>query len=223
MSLILISMALAAQQPAQPAQRPLPSDPPRAAEATPAHEIFYQDERSPLSARAREVMHEFGRCAAQRSPDMAARTLSMNFTSTAYRNAMSQLSRNNEGCLDGARRMRGAGLLFAGALAEGLLDRGEAPLNARLARAATGAATPAYSPSDRVAICVVRSVPDQVATLFDTAPASDGEEAAMQQLLPAFEMCAQGGPQVRGNEAGLRAMLATAAFRSVGADIARSN
>ena len=147
---------------------------------------------------------------------MAARTLSMNFTSTAYRNGISQLSRNNEGCLQGARRMRGAGLLFAGAMAEGLLDQGEAPLNVRLARAATAAATPAYSPSDRVAICVVRSVPDQVATLFDTAPASDGEEAAIEQLLPAFELCARNGPRISSNEAGLRAMLATAAFRSVG-------
>ena len=223
MSVILFAMAMAVQPAPSAPQRPLPSDPPRAAEATPAHEIFYQDERAPLSAEARGKMLEFGRCAAERSPDMAARTLSMNFTSTAYRNGISQLSRNNEGCLRGARRMRGAGLLFAGALAEGLLDRGEAPLNVRLARAATGAATPAYSPSDRVAICVVRSVPDQVASLLDTAPASDGEEAAMQQLLPAFEMCAQSGPRISSNEAGLRAMLATAAFRSVGSEATRSN
>ncbi len=222
MSLILTAMALAAQQPAQPA-RSWPSDPPRAAEATPANEIFYQDERAPLNAEARGKMLEFGRCAAQRSPEMAARTLSMNFATTAYRNGISQLSRNNEGCLQGARRMRGASLLFAGAMAEGLLDRSEAPLNVRLARAATAAATPAYSPSDRVAICVVRSVPDQVATLFGTTPASDGEEAAIQQLLPAFQRCAQNGPRISSNEAGLRAMLATAAFRSVGTESARTN
>ena len=217
MSLILTAMALAAQPAPSAPQRPLPSEPPRAAEATPAHEIFYQDERAPLNAEARGKLLEFGRCAAQRSPEMAARTLSMNFTTSAYRTGISQLSRNNEGCLQGARRMRGGGLLFAGALAEGLLDRGEAPLNVRLARAAAGAAPPAYSPSDRVAICVVRSVPDQVAALLDTTPASEGEEAAIQQLLPAFHLCAQNGPRISSNEAGLRAMLATAAFRSVGA------
>lgn len=222
MSLTLIAMALAAQQPSQPPQPPLRTEPSRA-EATPAHDIFYQDERTPLSAEARGKVLEFGRCAAARSPEMAARTLGMNFTTSAYRNRLNQLSRNNEGCLQGARRMRAGGLLFAGAMAEGLLDRAGAPLNVRLARAAAGAPTPAYSPSDRVAICVVRSLPDQVAGLFDTAPASAGEEAAVRALLPAFELCAQDGPRIRGNEAGLRAMLATAAFRSVGAEAARSN
>lgn len=222
MNILLLSLALTSQ-PQPPAPQPLPSDPPRAAEATPANEIFYQDERAPLNADARSKLLEFGRCAAARSPDMTARTLRMNFTTAAYRNGISQISRNNNGCLQGARRMRGGGLLFAGALAEGLLDRDPAPLNVRLARAAAGAATPAYSPSDRVAICVVRSVPDQVAGLLDTAPASAGEQAAVRELLPAFEMCAQNGPRISSNEAGLRAMLATAAFRTVGAETSRSN
>ena len=107
----LVGTLLLLTQPQEntPPGAPLRSDSPPSRELTPANELFFEDERAPLSAAAREKLQAFGRCAAARSPDMAAGTLTMNFTTNAYRNRLSQLSRNNEGCLEGARRMRAGG------------------------------------------------------------------------------------------------------------------
>ena len=58
-------------------------------------------------------------------------------------------------------RMRSANLLFAGAIAEQLLKRDPQPLNVRLARAAMKPAPAAYSDTDKMALCVVRGVPDE--------------------------------------------------------------
>ena len=85
-------------------------------------------------------------------------------------------------------------------------------------QAATVPATPSFSFTDRVAICVVRSVPGDVATLFATELNSSEESAALQSLATPMGLCAQAAQAKKPlsiNPAGLRAMLATAAFRSV--------
>lgn len=216
MTPILFALALAAQPaPAPAAERPLPSDFPPPRELTAAHDIFYQEEDRQLRPAAHMEIHAFGRCAASNSPEIASRMLRQDFTSQAYRSSIRQLSRNNEGCFRRRGRMQFAPLLLAGAVAEAFLVRTETPLNVRLARAAAGPATPAFSPSDRVAICTVRSMPDQVAVLLAATPASADEEEAARALAPAVQLCAQGGPQVRATTPGLRAIIATAAFRTV--------
>lgn len=208
---IVLALAFAAQT--QPTQPTLIYTPP-AHVPTPANDIFFQD-TPPPSSEARRAMQGFGACVADRSPDLAANTLRRDFTTQTYRSNLSRLGRMNGGCLRGASRMAGAGVLFAGALAEGLLKRDSEPLNVRLARAAQQPATPAHSPSDAVAICVVRSLPDETARLFATEAAGDEEAAAALALAPAVSACAQPGRQVRASDAGLRAILATAAYRSI--------
>ena len=111
--------------------------------------------------------------------------------------------------------MRSSRLLFAGAIAERLLARDPAPLNARLVRAAARAAPPARSPSDAIAICIVRSAPDETARLFASEVASDAEAQAARALDVAVRLCSQGQRPLVTNVEGLRAMLATAAFRNV--------
>jgi hypothetical protein len=174
-------------------------------------------DRAPQSSPgARASIDRFGRCAAQRSPAYAAETLARDFTTHTYRSALRNLARANEGCFGQRRgRMRSADLLFAGALAEGLLAADPTPLNARLARAATRPAIPALSGSDLIAICVVRSVPDDVARLFATPVASEGETAALASLEPALAACNGTGQAFDVSGPGRRAILATAAFRTV--------
>jgi hypothetical protein len=167
------------------------------------------------SPQARTSMDAFGRCVARRSPARAAETLERDFTTHTYQSALRNLSRANESCFQGRGRMRSANLLFAGAMAEGLLAADTTPLNVRLARAATQPTIASRSDSDWIAICVVRSVPDDVARLFATPVASQTEVAALEALAPAFLACNRNDQALHINAQGRRAILATAAFRTV--------
>ena len=173
------------------------------------------EELPPSPPEARRAVQDFGRCIAERSPGLAAEMLTIDFTTRAYRSRLDRLLRSNETCLRPRGRMRTSRLLVAGAIAETLIERGGEPVNVRLARAAMRAGTPARSPSDAVAICTVRSAPDDVGTLFATEVATEAETAAARALEPAVALCSASGPALETSPAGLRAMLATAAFRSL--------
>ncbi|WP_432770641.1 MAG: hypothetical protein HEQ22_07880 [Sphingopyxis sp.] len=168
---------------------------------------------------ARQTMARYAACIADGSPDKVADVLTRDFRTTEYRNGLRNLSRANEGC---ARRtglrdtLRMNNLPFAAALAEVMIERDTAPLNARLAKAASGKEAPTFAPSDKVAMCVARSTPDDVAALFASEPGSDGEEQAAAKLLPVADMCGQ-GVKVEASVTGLRSILATASFRLLAA------
>lgn len=213
MSTMLFALALALQsQSATPPPRTLPSGiPPR--EMTPSNEIFYEREDR-TSPNARIVADRFGACVADRSPELSARTLRLAFNSTAYHNNMRNVTRANEGCMERRGRMRSASLLVAGAMAERLLEREPTPINVQLARGAEQPAPRAVTPSDAIALCMVRSTPDDVARLFASEVASDGEAQAAEALMPVANLCNESGRTVQLSNGGLRAMLATAAFRT---------
>lgn len=162
------------------------------------------------------TVQQFGACIADASPDKAIRTLAGDFRSQAYRRGLDQLVDMNRNCptARGWRRMRASRLLLAGAIAERLVERGAAPVNSQLAKAAMKPAAPSWSPTDGGAMCVVRSAPDEVGRLFATEAGSAPERAAAAPLKALFSRC-MGGRPVEASDAGLRAMLATAAFRSV--------
>jgi hypothetical protein len=186
--------------------RPLdPLEPPELVNAT--------EDGGNLSANARKALARYGVCVADRSREKAAKTVAMNFRSTDYRLSLKLLSEHNHDCF--ARgRMRFSNMLFAGALAERLLAVGDTRLNARLARAAGSAAIEPFGPADRIAICTVRSDPDNVAALFAAEAASPAEKSALSALRFVAGRCSAGA-QVEISDAGLRAILATAAFRVV--------
>lgn len=167
------------------------------------------------SPSARRQVQQFGACVADNSPEKSSRTLAMDFRSSTYRSALNNLARANEGCFGYRGAMRASRLLFAGAIAERLVARDATPLNARLVRAAARPAPPARSPSDAVAMCVVRSAPDETARLFASAVASEAETQAAKALDVALRLCSQGQRPLVTIVEGLRAMLATAAFRNV--------
>jgi len=172
------------------------------------------------SPAARRQIQAFGACVADRSTAKAIQVLSMDFRSPGYHPALKALNLNNIDCSRLMPRRQGArssSLLFAGALAERLIAADRKPLNVRLAQAAARAAPATYSPSDAIANCVVRSAPNETADLFKTEVGSDAEAQAMKALDMAVQLCSRGKPPFQSNVEGLRAILATAAFRNVGA------
>ena len=181
-----------------------------------------EGERPDSTPEARLAIETYGKCVAKREPRETRRVLLMDFTSDRYDNAIHRLS--DEARRDCARAslehgmaMRSAHLLFAGALAEALLEADTAPLNVRLARQA-GIGAASYSATDKVAQCLVRSLPDQAAALFVTTPGTEAESAAAAPLSQAVPACAHAAgiaSQIELTVPAVRAMLATAAYRLV--------
>ncbi len=180
-------------------------------------------ERDRMDARAdrqdaRPALAEWAGCIARANSGEATRVLTMDFKSPAYARAMKMLSQESRSCIQFRGTLRAGGLLFAGEMAEALLKKSPPPLNAILARAASGSPAHPFSFTDKVAICTVRSAPDDVAALFATERDSAEEAAALQKASSAMGLCAKAAEASKPlsiNPAGLRAMLATAAFRSV--------
>jgi hypothetical protein len=167
---------------------------------------------------ARQQMQAYGACVADRSAAKASQTLSSDFRTQKYHLAMRALNDNNRDCsrlLPRRSKLYSSSLLFAGAMAERLMAAGPRPLNVRLAEAAARPAPTFYSQSDAIAMCVVRSAPDETARLFSSDVGSAAEIAAARALDVAVKLCSRGGPELHVNLEGLRAMLATAAFRNV--------
>lgn len=210
---LLLGLAFQAQQPA-PQPPPLRSEGVGGRTITPAHDTYEQEFRVTTPA-ARAELHGFAGCVVGQSRQLAIEVLGRDFTTARYRNALRSLARNNERCFSRRRSLYASGLPFAGSLAEQLLGQDPRPLNVRLARAAVEPAPRAFSASDRISICVVRSVPDDVARLLAAEMGGAQENQAVNALELAIQACSQGGPRLVTPPAGLRAMLATAAFRVV--------
>lgn len=174
---------------------------------------FKQAASTPEGLRA---IQQFGSCVADTSTAKARTTLASDFRSSGYSRAMNQLVDANRNCpsFRGYSRLRASRLLFAGAMAERLVERDGLSVNRELAKAAARPAASTYSPTDSGAMCVVRSVPDDVARLFATDVATDAEKSAADALQPALAACLK-TQRVEVTTDGLRAMLATAAFRSI--------
>ena len=169
------------------------------------------------SPTERAAIAGFGRCVAKESPAKVHSVLTSDFRSSEYRNGVKVLAKVNEGCFRKRGKMRAGGLPFAAAMAEAMLQKGEAPLNVRLARAGIGKTAPTFAPSDAIAMCVARSAPDQVAALFATPIASNEEAKAANDLSLAVKLCSPKGVSVDIQPYGLRAILATASYRLLAA------
>ncbi|WP_034161254.1 hypothetical protein [Sphingomonas sp. ERG5] len=168
----------------------------------------------PAPVEARQTVARYGACVADHSPEKARAVLLLDFHSGQYRTGLRALSDNNRGCFGRRGKMRSDPVLFAGAIAERLLERGDGVLKARLARAAAGAAPATFGPSDALAQCVVRSVPDDVDALLAAEVATDAEANALRALDLVAKQCGQ-GRQVDISAGGMRAILAASAFRNV--------
>jgi hypothetical protein len=170
----------------------------------------------------RVALATYGKCVSEREPSEARRLLTADFNGSAYRNSLRLLSADAEReCANHSvkpgERMGFGNLLFAGAIAEAMLEADASPLNARLVRAAAQKIE-TYGPTDAIAQCLSRSLPDGVAALFASEPESAAETAAAQPLLQAVPACSRAAgvtARVELSIPALRAMVATAAFRLV--------
>ena len=174
------------------------------------------------SPTERAAIADFGRCVASESPAKVHSVLVSDFRSKEYRDGMKVLAKVNETCFKERGRMRAGGLPFAAAMAEAMIMKGAGPLNVRLAKAGVGKTAPTFAPSDAVAMCVARSVPDQTAALLTTPIASEAETRAANDLSTAVRLCSPKGVTVDIAPYGLRSILATASYRLLAAQEAAS-
>ena len=219
MKLILLALAFAVQN--QPvfneAERGPNTGFPPERTLSPAHDLYFEDS-APSTLEARIAAQDFGACVADTSAVVARDVLKRDFTTRAYDRSLRRLIGGTEDCLRRRGSMRSSSLILAGAIAERLIEREDGPINVRLARAALRPSAPTFSVSDRAANCVVRSVPDDVARLFESEVAGDAETTMTDQLRPVLAACLGTGQPIEATPAGLRAILATAAFREINAD-----
>lgn len=172
---------------------------------------------APATPQARAALADFARCAVSRSALKAHAVLTADFRTETYRRGLRSLSESNRDCHQVRATMRAGGLPFAAALAEALIHRNPVPLKSRLARAAVGNQARTYGPSDAVAMCVARSVPDDVTALLTAPIASPAENAAAARLATPLRICNRGRPWVQTDAYGLRSMVATATYRLLAA------
>ncbi|GGD52232.1 hypothetical protein GRI62_05570 [Erythrobacter arachoides] len=173
-------------------------------------------------AAARIALDNFARCVVQHKPVESLRVLNRDFRTNGYRTGLRLLATEagNDCAYDhvGANRgLRSSNLLMAGAIAENWLERADAPVNVRITRAA-GATVETYAPTDAVAQCLVRSMPDQVGTLFAAEAGGAAETAAAEGFMAAVGPCASATnvtARIDLTIPALRAVLATAALRLV--------
>lgn len=171
------------------------------------------------SLEARETMRRYATCVARKSPEKAASLLQQDYRTVSYRNGLRNLSRTNEGCarqvgLRGSMRMNN--LSFAGALAELMLRQETEPLNRQVAKALSGRKPEAFGPSEQIAMCTVRSAPDDVANFLATDLGTAAEVAAGQKVTEVAKLCSKGA-QMEATTDGMRALVAIAAYRLLAA------
>ena len=179
------------------------------------------DVTAPITVEAREAAEAYAKCVVSRSPKESARVLSMNFTTSRYRTALKMLSKAAERTCAratiGDGSLRGGDLVFAGAVAEALLESSSQPVNVRLARLSAELKAVPFAPTDAVAACVARSDPNGTGKLFETAVGSSAEVEAAKALSLAVGRCAQQLTPMSMSPFGLRSILATASFRLLSA------
>jgi hypothetical protein len=172
---------------------------------------------SPSKPEDLRMLHDYARCIATANPAQAGRILKLDYRKDEYRRSLGNLIGAPSACASFDGRMRTAGVLLAGSFAEALLPRALAGRPVASAVAPNPAQPPlaARDDGEYLGLCVVRTMPDRVAALLATAPASDDEKAAAAAIAPGLSPCLRVGASAKVNRPALRALLALAAYRIV--------
>lgn len=152
-------------------------------------------------------------CAAAQSPAKAAAVLAMDFRSPAYKKAMTNFATAHKRCLPSGK-LKFAGVLLAGPLAEALMKRDRATLADRLVASRAVAIEP-RSDTERVALCVVDREPAQVAAILGTEAESRAEVEALNPIGESLQICVAPAKEMVFNRPQLRSLLALAAYRKL--------
>lgn len=169
---------------------------------------------TPATPLAVEAMHNFGACVVRYTPAGARGLLVMDYRTEAYSKALRRLAKGHSRCAPRSE-IRFNGVLFAGALAEALLES-EVKASDMSRLLAPDSSRPAIVARDEVetmALCTVLASPGGTVKLLATEPASKEQAAAMQTLAPTLATCLAKSMQVKLNPPALRSVLALAAWR----------
>lgn len=175
-----------------------------------ARDAEWRTRPDPLSV---QMVLNFAKCAAKRTPAGAEALLAMDFRTPEYGAALRQYVRGHNYCGPNTK-LKFNGLLFAGGLAETLLDK-TPNVAARLAPVSGAAPAVARTELEAVGLCLSRRAPNEVVALLATDPTSEAERVALSAITPQLSGCLAKGQQARFNRPGLRALIATAAYRLV--------
>jgi len=162
------------------------------------------------------ILHRYSHCAARSDTIQVRRLLAMDYRSADYEVALRRLARRNAACLHPGR-LRFSPMLFAGAMAESLVNwrlDGDA-LASWTAPVANQPALAARDETELMALCTVRAAPGEVAAMLATRPASDREAAAIRALTPVIGNCLASGVRATLNRPAIRSVLALAAYRLI--------
>ncbi len=168
----------------------------------------------PSASEDVRILSEFAQCVAVRQSLQARELLDMDYRSSAYQRALLHLAQHSGDC-GLAGNLRFSAVLFAGGLAEGLLEARFQPgdLATHVAVDASRPPIASRDEAELMNLCVVRAVPAEVAALLRTEPSSAAETVAFRSIVPHLAPCLRGGVSVNQNRLMLRATLALAAYR----------
>lgn len=157
------------------------------------------------------AMHAFGHCAAERSPKDVTYLLDQDYRTPGYNQALKALAKSQARCPGAATAAGGA--VFAGILAEELLEYGRTPKQVAAVIGKAPKKPMRSNDVDPAALCLVRANPGGTAQLLSTGYGSKEEGAAFKALAPAFNACLKGHKLNMGGTE-LRSFVALAAFRN---------
>ncbi len=165
---------------------------------------------------ATQAVHNFGACVVRQTPRGAREALALDYRTPEYAEKVRDLAAGHERCAPGARLSFG-GVLFAGALAEALVESEvkRADLPAQLAFDPARPKVDARDETEVMALCTAMRAPQATADLFATKPATKEEKAAMQGIAAVLPDCLAKDTKLTLNRPALRSLLALAAWRIV--------
>jgi hypothetical protein len=169
------------------------------------------------------MVRDFSRCIVGQNGNQVRRLLSLDYRTDSYRRSLGNLATATRPCRPFSGVLRMASMLLAGGFAEALLPRALAgqTLASKVAFDPSEPALNARDDGEYLGLCAVRSMPERVAVLLATAPASEEEKSAIDAIRPGLAPCVREGAAAILNRPGLRALLALAAYRIVTRDPTR--
>ena len=161
------------------------------------------------------MMHQYGACVVARDERRSLGLLAMDYRTDAYSQALRKLAGRNTECVPPGGQLRFHSVLFAGALAEGLIKENfkGAELAQLLAVDPANSAVAVRSDLEAMALCALTRAPAAGAGLLATAPMRKEESAAMQGFAPQLTQCLRKDLKVTFNRPALRSVLALTAWR----------
>ena len=174
-----------------------------------------------LDVAIRKV-HAHGQCYVEQQPALAQRLVDAPLGSEEQAAVAKELKRAKVRCGYPGDELKAPPMLFAGAVAEQLVETRFA--NRPLVLAPDAAAPAPRNGIEALAQCVARRNPANVRALLGTTPTGPDEAVAARRIVPDLSPCVMEGTTLRFNKVSLRSLLALGLYReatTAGATAAR--